>query len=408
MSRISVVVDARDAGDALFPDGDVAPFLRNWADLESQLRGRTLQSGVIFSVPLPSGKLKVEIIGPDEPVIVDERAEFGIVAVRERPQVRDVYLCSTCRRDGDRKYGPFICVQCPQDDRRICDRHAVVLPGALAAATGALTANCPAHRPMCACGRTAAIWCSGPNCGSRVAWCAAHAAAHSSDPATLYCGRCLAEKFAPCGLGRCDAIGSIRCDHLDDAGRLCGAPRCPRHARRWQVFGPHSEGLGRCESHAVLQGKPADWLLYQVLGACSVRRLRPPTLGGLRHMLLKLTGQARPMDSVLTLALRTSATAPALTSELRALTDKQAATWGAAAAAAAASADQQLAQLKDWLNRQGQYNAATVVTATHWVRPRDDRPGVLRVRCDPRLLPRYLRDQAGAALGFEVRMEKLA
>jgi hypothetical protein len=269
VTGISLAVDARDLRADVFPEGDIRQlFLRQWADLEPMLRGRTLQAGTSFPVRVEDGVLRIEVIYPLAPVLVDERTEFGIVAVRERPSVRGVYQCATCRREGKRTYGPFICKQCPAQDRRVCDLHAVVLPGSP-------TARCPQHQPACQdCGTTAAVWCPGPRCRGRTAWCERHPPSRTSEPTTSYCLPCLTELFPPCGQARCARVGSISCDHLSRDGRPCDARRCPRHAQRWQVFGPHAEGLGRCEVHTQLRGQPADELIYQVLGACAARKPR--------------------------------------------------------------------------------------------------------------------------------------
>jgi hypothetical protein len=367
------------------------------------LRGKTVQSGTSFPVHVEDGVLRMEVIYPLTPTLVDERTEFDIVAVRERPSVRNAYQCATCRRAGNRTYGPFICQQCPQQDRRVCDVHAVVLPGSL-------TARCPAHHPACeGCGTTAALWCPGPRCEGKTAWCRSHSAAHTSESSTSYCLPCLAELFPPCGIRNCDAVGSISCDHLSGDGRLCDARRCPRHASRWQVFGPHAEGLGRCEAHANLRGRPAEELVYQVLGACAVRKLRAPTLPSLRHMLMKLTERNRGMSEVLSLASVAPASAPPpLQRPVSDLVARNRSRWEEAAVGAEDAVEQGTARLKDYLNRYGNYQAANYLTGKNWVKPREGRPGTLYVGCDPRLLPRQWRDAASAALGFDVRLETRA
>jgi hypothetical protein len=400
VTAISLTVDARQVKSDVFPDGDIRQFLDQWRDLEQMLRGKVLHAGVSFPVHVTDGELRMEVVYPIAPVRVDEHTEFGIVAVREKPSVRSVYQCATCRREGQRTYGPFICQQCPQQDRRVCDRHAVVL-------AGSLTTRCPQHQPDCrGCGATAAVWCPGPRCGSRVGWCRSHSASHSSEPATSYCLPCLAQLFPPCGVGQCDKVGSINCDHVLRDGRVCDARRCPRHARRWQVFGPHAEGLGRCEDHAHLRGQPAEELIYQVLGACAVRQLREPSLAGLRHMLMKLTERNRDMRHVFDLTTMSPAAAPpTLQRQLGDLVARRKKRWWEEVIAAEESLEQRTAQLKDWLNRQGNCQAASYLEGKHWARPRNERPGTLYVTCDARLLPRPWRDAASAALGFDVRLE---
>jgi hypothetical protein len=364
------------------------------------LRGKTLQAGNSFPVRVEDGVLQFEVIHPLTPVLVDERTEFGIVAVRERLSVRGVYQCATCRREGKRTYGPFICLKCPELGRRVCDLHAIVLPGSL-------IARCPQHQPECRGGDTAAaIWCPGPRCESRTAWCRRHSASHSSEPTASYCLPCMAELFPPCRVGNCDAVGSISCDHLSPDGRPCDERRCPRHAKRWQVFGPHAEGLGRCEVHAQLRGRPAEVLLYQVLGACAVRGQPPPSLASLRHMLMKLTEQNRGMREVFSLAVAAPASAPpALQRQVSDLVTQRKQRWRKAVEEAEDAVKERTAQLQNWLNQHNNFQAASSLEGTYWSKPREGKPGMLRVSCDARLLSRAWRDAASAELGFEVRLE---
>lgn len=406
MTGISLAVDARSLTADLFPDGDIRNFLGRWRLLEQQLQGRQLQAGASFTVRLDDGDIRMEVIHPLTPVLVDERTQFGIVAVRERPSVRGVYQCGTCRREGKRTYGPFICPQCPQQDRRVCDQHAAVLPG-----SKSLTARCPQHRPACKdCGASAVVWCPGPRCEGRVAWCARHCATHSSERATSYCRPCLAELFPPCGAAaHCDAVGSVTCDHMFPDGRPCPQRRCPRHASGWQVFGPHVEGLGRCEAHATVRGLPAEGLLYQVLGGCAVRDRRPPTVSSLRHMLMKLTERNRDANEVLRLVLAAPASMPpAARGPVSAMLDRNKSRWQREVHNAVTACEERAAQLRGWLTRNGHHQAASSVAGKHWSPPRDGKPGLLIVACDARLLNRNLRDAASAALGFDVRPETRA
>jgi hypothetical protein len=396
MTTVAVAVDARELSGTLFPEDDVGTFVRYWADLEALLQGRSVRAGDRLSVQVEDGPLVVEILTPAERI--GPQTLFSVVAVRERPIVGKAYRCGTCHH----RYGPFICSRCPKESQRVCDQDVVLLPGSL-------DGTCPQHRPVCQeCGQPADVRCPGPRCGGRRGWCTPHTRTHSSNPDTAYCADCLTELFPPCGVDRCPGVGSIECDHLDPTGQRCPARRCPRHGRRWQVFGPHEQGLGRCDAHANLQGLSPDGLLYQVLGACTARGHRPPTLPSLRHMLMKVTMRQRSIGDVLQLSLATPHTAPALHRELDRLVDSVRRRWTAAAASAAGDLDEYTRQLLEWLYRAGNHQAAESLVGTGWARPRDGRPGKLFVRCDPRLLSRAWRDAASAALGFEVRLERNA
>jgi hypothetical protein len=158
--------------------------------------------------------------------------------------------------------------------------------------------------------------------------------------------------------------------------------------------------------HADLSGLQPQELIYELLGACAVRSLRAPSVAGLRHMLMKVTGRTRDMREVYTLAMGVPASAPAtLQRPMSELVSRHQERWCEEVERGVGAAEQATARLKDWLNRQGNYQAATYLTGKNWVRPRDTRPGTLYVVCDARLLPRPWRDAASAALGFDVRLE---
>ena len=403
MTRVSLVVDARGLPDSFFADGSVTSFMRIWGRLEAGMRGDTLRPGQVIPVNLDEGRFTFEVISPPGETTVTADVHFGVVAVRERLTVREAYRCATCWRRGDEKYAPFICQSCPDRRQRVCDEHAVVLPGSL-------EATCPAHAPACAaegCGQPAMARCPGPDCRSRRGWCARHAAAHSSDPRTRYCLPCLARLFPACGRPGCDGLGSVSCDHLDAAGELCGGRRCPRHARRWQVFGPHKEGLGRCDRHANVTSLSPDAMLYQIIGGCTVGKQRLPNLRGLRHVLMKGHRRQWALDEVYRVALAVPGQCPPLVREQvsRKIENRQAG-WTAEIVGDSEAVAIHTEELRRWLRANGNPAAADGLTRGSWTIPREGRLGTLRVRCDPRILPLRWREAAGQQLGFDVRLEQ--
>jgi hypothetical protein len=123
-------------------------------------------------------------------------------------------------------------------------------------------------------------------------------------------------------------------------------------------------------------------------------------------MLMKLTERNRDMRHVFDLTTMSPAAAPpTLQRQLGDLVARRKKRWWEEVIAAEESLEQRTAQLKDWLNRQGNCQAASYLEGKHWARPRNERPGTLYVTCDARLLPRPWRDAASAALGFDVRLE---
>ena len=121
---------------------------------------------------------------------------------------------------------------------------------------------------------------------------------------------------------------------------------------------------------------------------------------------MKLTERNRSMHEVLGLALAVPASVPPTAQRsVSDLVARNKSRWEREAGLAEESVEERTAQLKDWLNRQGNFQAAADLMGKHWVRPRDGRPGTLFVACDARMLPRPWRDAASATLGFDVRLE---
>ncbi len=397
MTRVALFVDSREIPGGLFGGTDLEGLVRGWRQVEAGLQDGVLSPGTVLPVPLGTGRIEVTVLSPPEPVTFGPDTDFGIVSVFEPRRVHDAHRCATCSGDGRVTYAPFACAECPTGADRVCEEHARLLPGGMAA-------TCPAHRPDCtACGAPPAARCPGPRCMSGKAWCARHLQAHPSDPETGYCADCRDELFPACGNSTdCPGIGSVPCDHVDAAGKACGARRCPRHAWRWQVFGPQAVGLGRCEAHASTQAERADEVLYQILGACALKEVWPPTAPSLRHAVIKSTGQQVALRDVVDLALRQGSRAPALRRQLARLVGRSRPSWERQVTEVEVGEQRATEALVDWLTGIGRSEAAGALTVRNWVRPRDDRSGALWVYCDRQLLPFTVRKQAAEALGFDV------
>jgi hypothetical protein len=175
---------------------------------------------------------------------------------------------------------------------------------------------------------------------------------------------------------------------------------------RWQVFGPHVQGLGRCGPHAQLSRLPPKGLLYQLLGACALRGHSLPSLAGLRYMLMRMTHRHHALDDVLRLATGIPPAAPALRAELDAVVGRRTPKWKQEVTKANEAMRKALLALQEWLRRAGRPQAADAVVATAWVHARDERRGMLFVRCEERLLPRPLRVRASSDLDFDVMPER--
>jgi hypothetical protein len=403
MVTVAVAVDVRQLETQAFPQDDPATFLHWWKAFEEEVvRGQVVEAGNSFPVRYQAGEIVFSIVAPFDRVRVDESTNFHVVAVRERPPVLRSYECRTCRAEGRKTYGPFVCVGCPDRDGRACDEHAILLPGSL-------RPTCPDHRPTCSCGRAARTYCANSQCRSSLAgWCEDHASAHSSDPEARYCLPCYERLFPACAEQGCQGLGSVACDHVDAAGRLCGNQTCTRHARQWQVFGPHKNGLGRCRHHADVKRLSSEECTYQILAACTIKRLPLPTLHSLRHVLLKVTGVSPGLQRTADIAWAVARSQEPAGLRLGRKLDKVKSQWDIAINESETAMTESLLALRQWLIRNGRTQAAETIVATGWVRPRRDgsTAGKLFVRCDRRYLPRPVRDQAAQVLGFNVQMDK--
>ncbi|MCP2167447.1 KH domain-containing protein [Goodfellowiella coeruleoviolacea] len=277
--EVELVLDLRGLRNApTTPDG----FAELWDAVEPALVGRDLAQRQVHELHGPDGSVRLEVARlPHGTGVVDHDTRFAIVAVREQPYLR--YRCKHCEASGETGYAPFVCASCPRDDAggRVCDRHVVILDGAL-------LATCPDHHPPCQeCGAPAVFRCAGRSCRRERAWCAAHRRPHPRDPDVDYCPSCYDDVFPRCEAPGCTDIGTVRCEHVSRDLHRCGQRMCTRHARRWQVFGGERVGLGRCGRHGSMRGVAPDELVFQIVVGASARKRkeRLPSLQGFAHNL---------------------------------------------------------------------------------------------------------------------------
>ncbi|SFR22894.1 hypothetical protein SAMN04488564_106404 [Lentzea waywayandensis] len=272
---VELVLDLRELTNA---PGTKEEFAALWADLEIALTGQDLQRRRVHSLDGAGGTVRLEVVRAGAGVVgADTR--FAVVAVRERAEIR--YRCRHCT--GKAEYAPFLCSVCPSDgnDNRVCDRHVVMLDGAL-------IATCQDHRPTCqACPSAAVFRCTGRACQRAKAWCGTHRRSHPKDPDLAFCPPCFEEAFPRCESSSCGDLGSVRCEHLTRDFRRCARRMCTQHAHRWQVFGGERVGLGRCSAHRAVKSAAPDEVLFQIVGGAARRRHkeRQPSLSGFGYTL---------------------------------------------------------------------------------------------------------------------------
>jgi hypothetical protein len=271
-------------------------FFELWQKIEPALEGRRLTPGRPHVLEAgESGTVRLEVIDarPEDEMVTHHTA-FAVYSVLEQPRI--LYPCQQCKREGKHTYGPFICEACGKDDRggRCCDDHVAILDGSM-------RSTCIEQVPSCPCGRKATFWCQGRNCRRSKAWCDEHRHPHRHNRDVWYCRECYTLEFPECGHAGCANTGTIACEHVDPtSGRSCGARTCAVHARRWQIFGPHAEGLGLCEQHQGLRQFGDSDLIYQLVAGTAARRRRGwsrthlPSLNAVRHTFLNVRG--KPYD----------------------------------------------------------------------------------------------------------------
>ncbi len=298
-SKVEVVLDVRGARQDL--QGPMQ-FVQLWGKLEPALYGRSLRPGEIFELgesKEDSYKLEIIRVVPDGAVCSPDTA-FAIRDVVDQPRL--IHACGACKESGQSRYGPFLCSHGHGGDRRyrLCEDHVVLLDGSL-------QAFCSDHVPACDCGDLAvgvcAAGCAKPMC------CDRHLIAHSSSPELRFCRDCHDRLFPSCHVSKCEGVGEIVCLHVDRAtGKVCDQKFCSAHGRRWQVFGPHKIGLGRCPEHSRTRGQQEAALVEQIVLGTAVMRarvphwrqrlVRVPSPRAIGHIVLKSRGSKCGLDEV--------------------------------------------------------------------------------------------------------------
>jgi hypothetical protein len=283
---VEIVLDLRQLLD---PPESGPDLLKLWTALAPALHGRSLAAGGEWSLQHPEkGKIGFTIISvPSGETVVGPGTSFAVHSLLEAPVIH--HACSVCAEARQRKYGPFLCARCRDEDKqtRLCDEHVIILDGAM-------TSVCPRHRPKAANGEWATFWCSGPACRRRqVAWPETDRRRHPIEPSIWYCPGCYADLFPPCSGPVCMAIGSNVCEYVDPlTQRPCGSRLCNRHVRRWQVYGAKLRGLSLCRMHPAIKNQTAEQIIFQVLAGTALRRsIRLPYLSKVRFTLQKAHGR---------------------------------------------------------------------------------------------------------------------
>jgi hypothetical protein len=298
---VEVLLDLRQTSFT-FPGPDA--FLTLWQRAESSLLGQALAPQARLSIQIPEvGSVALEVLAVPggAPVVVTRDTPFAIHSLLEPPTPEQ--RCRLCAREGRQTLAPLRCIDCKKDPR-VCEEHAVFVGGSL-------KAFCLEHVPTCACGQPAFAVCRGPRCapeGGQV-FCGAHLVLHPSVPDLAYCSPCYGALFPPCDVAGCGGVGGIECLHVEPTTEeACHRKLCAQHAHRWQVFGPHRLGLGRCDAHSVLGRLDDDAVVFQLVagtlllgGSADGERVSLPTLPAVRRILMKSRNRLYEIAEVNTL-----------------------------------------------------------------------------------------------------------
>jgi hypothetical protein len=235
-------------------------YLLFWNKVSVGLLGQPLAIGKTHSLESSQGKVGLTIISvPVGFSVVTQNTRFAIHSVLEPPDLR--YKCSVCQ-----SYGPFRCVE-KNCENRICEKHAIILDGSM-------RAYCPTHAPICkGSGKNATFWCDGPRCHSRVAWSDQYRIQHPNDIDHWFCPDCYKIQFPSCSIPSCTLTGTTRCEYIDKiSGKSCDHSLCNKHAKLWQIYGPHKLGVVLCSEHTNIKQLSEAEILYQMV-AITARRV---------------------------------------------------------------------------------------------------------------------------------------
>ncbi|MFD9235467.1 KH domain-containing protein [[Kitasatospora] papulosa] len=276
-----------------------------WERLEPAVLTLDPQAGPRVRFDLgDEGEVGVWFLDPaSAPRPLGATTRFAIRGVLEAPEIR--HACTTCLTAHTTTYAPYKCPGCDEGRRtgRACEEHAVFLEGSL-------RPSCLGHTPVCRCGARAKVWCGGPKCRTRTAWCETHLRRHPGDPTVAYCEDCYAERFPACEHEHCTGSGYIRCEHRTLSGmKPCGRRICTEHARRWQVYGSYNRGLALCTPHHLrLSSTPPEGLIDMILAgtvarssrgrSATRRRVQLPRISIVRHILINTRRAVLDMEAI--------------------------------------------------------------------------------------------------------------
>jgi len=245
-------------------------LLKIWQALARDLIGKPITTGQRLELTGSKGKWSLIVLDTHGIASIDEKTYINVVDIERNPQIR--HACKECKKQNKTMFGPFFCPECRRLEQpdRLCEIHTQFLENKY-------TAYCPEHLPRCQNSKgsddPATFECDYCHKTFSDKW--KHH--HPNDQFTLLCRNCYSFLFELCEDCQHEGhkrLGKSRCAFPTGVGdekhgkRICTL----RHARQWQIWGPHWRGIILCEQHyqQLSQASSAD-LLWMLITA------KPPT-----------------------------------------------------------------------------------------------------------------------------------
>jgi hypothetical protein len=261
-------------------------FFQVWKDLAGRLVGRAICSGAMLQITGLHGEWSMLVLDSRGVTVLENATRLNIIDLGRPPEIR--HACKEHLKKNEEVFGPFFCPVCREEKSsdRLCESHAHFLENKF-------TTYCRSHLPSCQCREgcpdSSTFECDRCHKPFAERW----KKNHPNDPLTLLCTTCYAFQFQTCA--QCDQegrrrLGKSQCAFptgMDDerhGKRLCTL----RHARQWQIWGPHWRGVILCEEHYKYLGQatPADliWMLVTSRAPASFLRVKMKDIYRLRNI----------------------------------------------------------------------------------------------------------------------------
>lgn len=261
-------------------------FFDLWKVLAPQFVGKQVLSGEWNAMVAPDGEWRFLVLDSGGLKAIGPNTRLNVIDLVRPPEIR--HACREHLSAGQTVFGAFFCPVCRQEGQpdRLCESHAQFLENKF-------TAYCRSHVPTCQCHSD----CVDPStfeCDRcRRPFAENRKRRHPNDPLTLLCDLCFAFQFETCAdcarEGR-RRLGKSRCAFPTSSGderhgkRLCTL----RHARQWQVWGPHWRGIALCDEHyrGLAHARPTEllWMLVAARAPAAFLRERIKDVYRLRNI----------------------------------------------------------------------------------------------------------------------------